>query len=62
MLNTDYILDLYRSFAGDLKLVCRQQHWFHHRHDNALVRRLRKWRLRRYMLFPALDDLEAEIT
>ena len=62
MLTTYSILGLYRTFAADLKTVRRQQYWFHRRHDNAVVRRLRKWRLRRFMLFPALDDLEAEIT
>lgn len=40
----------------------RQQYWFHRRHSNPVIRRLRKLRLRRYVLFPALDDLEAEIT
>lgn len=62
MLSTDYILGLYRQFRDDLAAVRRQQFWFHRRHDNPVVRRLRKWRVRRYMLFPALDDLEAEIT
>lgn len=62
MISTDTIIDLYREFLSDLKAVRRQQYWFYQRHDNALVRRLRKWRWRRHMLFPALDDLEAEIT
>jgi predicted O-methyltransferase YrrM len=62
MLTIPHILDLYRRYLSDLKAVRRQQFWFHRRHDNPLVRRLRKWRVRRYMLFPALDDLEAEIT
>lgn len=62
MITTEYVLGLYRQYISDLKAVRRQQYWFHRRHDNVLVRRLRKLRLRRYMLFPALDDLEAEIT
>jgi predicted O-methyltransferase YrrM len=62
MLTTDHILDLYRRYASDLKAVRRRQYWFHRWHENAVVRRLRKLRLRRHMLFPALDDLEAEIT
>lgn len=62
MISTEYVLDLYRRFLGDLKAVRRQQYWFHRRHSNPVIRRLRKWRLRRFMLFPALDDLEAEIT
>ena len=62
MLSTDYILDLYRRYCDDLKAVRRHQYWFHRRHENVLVRRLRKLRVRRHMLFPALDDLEAEIT
>lgn len=62
MITTDLITSLYRRYSEDLASVRRQQRWFHRRHDNALVRRLRKLRLRRYMLFPALDDLEAEIT
>lgn len=62
MISTEYVLGLYRQYISDLKAVRRQQYWFHRRHDNVLVRRLRKLRLRRHMLFPALDDLEAEIT
>src|SRR3989442_8290193 len=62
MISTEYVVDLYRRYLADLKAVRRQQYWFHRRHDNWFVRRLRKLRLRRYMLFPALDDLEAEIT
>lgn len=62
MLSTEYLLDLYRCYADDLKAVRRQQYWFHRRHENPIVRRLRKWRLQRHLLFPALDDLEAEIT
>ncbi len=62
MISIGYVTELYRRYAHDLKAVRRQQYWFHRRHDNALVRRLRKLRLRRYMLFPALDDLEAEVT
>lgn len=62
MITTDYIISLYRRYADDLAAVRRQQRRFHRRHDNVVVRRLRKLRLRRYMLFPALDDLEAEIT
>lgn len=62
MLTTESVLELYRRYEAGLKAVRRRQYWFHRRHDNALVRRLRKLRLRRSMLFPALDDLEAEIT
>jgi predicted O-methyltransferase YrrM len=62
MISTDYILSLYRRYTADLQGVRRQQYWFHRRHDNALVRRMRKLRLRQHMLFPALDDIEAEIT
>lgn len=62
MLTTEFILDLYRRYASELKAVRRRQYWFHRRHDNWFVRRLRKLRLRRYLLFPALDDVEAEIT
>lgn len=62
MITTDCVLDLYRRYCNDLKAVRRQQYWIRLRHDNAVVRRLRKLRLRRYMLFPALHDLEAEIT
>jgi predicted O-methyltransferase YrrM len=62
MISTDDILPLYRRFAGDLIAVRRRQYWFHRRHENPIVRRLRKLRLRRHMLFPALDDIEAEIT
>ncbi len=62
MLTTESVLELYRRYEADLKAVRRRLWWFHRRHDNAVVRRLRKLRLRRFMLFPALDDLEAEIT
>jgi predicted O-methyltransferase YrrM len=62
MITTDYITSLYRRYSKDLASVRWQERWFHRRHDNALVRRLRKLRLRRFMLFPAFDDLEAEIT
>ena len=62
MISTDYILGLYRRYAADLQAVRRRQYWFHRRHDNALVRRMRKLRVRRHLLFPALDDIEAEIT
>lgn len=62
MITTAYVTALYQRYVEDLKAVRRQQYWFHRRHDNRLIRRLRKLRLRRYMLFPALDDLEAEIT
>ncbi len=62
MISTDRVLKLYERYADDLKEVRRQQYWFKQRHDNPLVRRLCKWGLRRSMLFPALDDVEAEIT
>lgn len=62
MISTDGVIDLYRRFCNDLIAVRRQQYRFKRRHDNPFVRRLRKLRLRRYMLFPALDDIEAEVT
>lgn len=61
-LSTECILELYRRYERDLKAVRRQQYWFHRRHSNVVVRRLRKWRLCGSLLNPALDDLEAEIT
>ena len=62
MITTDFVLELYRRYRDDLIAVRQRQHRFKRRHDNPLVRRLRKLRLRRYMLNPALDDIEAEIT
>lgn len=62
MISTDGMTELYQQYRHDLVSVRRRQYWFHRRHDNPLVRRLRKLRLRRHMLFPALDDIEAEVT
>ena len=62
MISTETVIELYQQFRNDLVRVRRRQYWFHQRHENPLVRRLRKLRLRRHMLFPALDDIEAEVT
>jgi|CXWL01.1.fsa_nt_gi predicted O-methyltransferase YrrM len=59
---TELLLDLYGKYRNDLMRVRSQQYWFYKRHENPAVRRLRKLRLIKHMLFPAFDDLEAEIT
>jgi predicted O-methyltransferase YrrM len=58
----DYILDLYHRYLPDLRSVRSQQRRFLRRNNNSLLRRLHRMQLRRYLLRPMLDDLEAEIT
>jgi predicted O-methyltransferase YrrM len=62
VISTDYIISLYHRYLEDLKEVRRQQKWFLMRRNNTLLRRLYKMRLLRTILWPMLDDLEAEIT
>lgn len=62
MISKDYILDLYRRYADDLRSVRSQQRTFLRRNNNSLLRRLNRMKLRQHLLRPMLDDLEAEIT
>ena len=58
----EYLLDLYHRYLADLRSVRTQQRRFLRRNNNSLLRRLHRMKLRRYLLRPMLDDLEAEIT
>jgi predicted O-methyltransferase YrrM len=58
----DYLLDLYHRYLPDLQAVRSQQRRFLRRNNNTVLRRLHRMKLRRYLLKPMLDDLEAEIT
>lgn len=62
MINAEYVLDLYRRYAADLHTVRVQQRKFLKQNNNSFLRRLHRMKLRRYLLLPMLDDLEAEIT
>jgi len=62
VISTDYIIQLYRRYREDLRALRRQQRWFLLRKNNSLLRRLRRMKIRRYLVVPMLDDLEAEIT
>ena len=62
MINTEYVLDLYRRYATDLRTVRVQQRMFRKRYNNSFLRRLHRMKLRQYLLLPMLDDLEAEVT
>ena len=62
MISTDYVVSLYRRYIQDLKEVRRRQKWFLMRRNNILFRRLYKMRILRTILWPMLDDIEAEIT
>ena len=62
MVSTDYVIELYRRFGENLRALRRQQRWFLLRNNNTVLRRLRRMKIRRHLLVPMLDDLEAEIT
>ena len=62
MITTERILDLYRRYSDDLHAVRGQQRTFLRRNNSSFLRRLHRMKLRRYLLLPMLDDLEAEIT
>lgn len=62
MIDTQYIAGLYRRYLKDLRSVRDQQRRFLRWNNNTVLRRLHRMRLRRYLLRPMLDDLEAEIT
>ena len=62
MITTEYVLSLYRRYSTDLQSVRVQQRRFLRRNNNAVLRRLHRMNLRRHLLRPMLDDLEAEIT
>jgi predicted O-methyltransferase YrrM len=57
-----YLVDLYRRYLLDLRSVRTQQRRFLRRNNNTVLRRLYRMKLRRYLVKPMLDDLEAEIT
>lgn len=62
MISTDYIISLYRRYIKDLKRVRREQKWFLIRHNNTFLRRLHRMGLSTTILWPMLDDVEAEVT
>ncbi len=62
VVSTEYIFQLYHRYGEDLRALRRQQRWFLIRNNNTLLRRLYRMKIRRNLIVPMLDDLEAEIT